>query len=68
MKTIAIDTTTKNIKKKTSECFRRNTYGKNIRKKSTLKGFGGNTYSKNSKYKKKFFFVFPIYKRARYKT
>ena len=37
-------------------------------KRNTLQGFRGNTYSKNSKYKKKFFFVFPIYKRARHKT
>ena len=36
--------------------------------KNTLQGFGGNTYSKNSKYKKFFFFVFPIYKMAKYKN
>ena len=38
-----------------------------ISEKNTLQGFGGNTYSKNSKYKKEVFFVFPIYKRVRYK-
>ena len=36
--------------------------------KNTLQGSGGNTYSKNSKYKEKIFFVFSIYKRARYKN
>ena len=35
-------------------------------KKNTLQGFGGNTYSKNIKYN--FFFVLPLYKRARYKN
>ena len=40
-----------------------------ISEKNNLQGFGENTYSKNRKYKKKmFFFVFPIYKSARYKT
>ena len=34
--------------------------------KNTLQDFGGNTYSKNSKYN--FFFVFPIYKKAKYKN
>ena len=38
------------------------------KKKNTLQGFGGDTYSKNSKYKILFFFVFPIYKRAKYKN
>ena len=28
---------------------------------------GGNNYSKNSKYKVEFFFVFPLYKGAKYK-
>ena len=37
--------------------------------KNTLQDFGGNTYSKNSKYKFFYcFFVFPIYKRAKYKN
>ena len=39
-------------------------------KKNTLQDFKENTYSQNSKYKKflsSFFFVFLIYKRARYK-
>ena len=37
--------------------------------KNTLQGFGENTYSKNSKYKKNiFFFVFPMYKRAKHKN
>ena len=34
--------------------------------KFVIQDFGENTYSKNSKYN--FFFVFPIYKRARYKN
>ena len=40
---------------------------KNI-KKNTFQSFGGDTYSKNSKYKIFIFFVFPIYKRAKYKN
>ena len=37
--------------------------------KNTLQGFEGDTYSKNSKYKEKnIFFVFPTYKRAKYKN
>ena len=39
-----------------------------ISEKNNLQGFGGNSYSKNSKYKKEFFFIFPIYKRDRYKN
>ena len=50
-----IDKTIKNIKKKTLQGSRGNTYSKNIKKKKNLQGFGENTYSKNSKYKKKFF-------------
>ena len=37
-----------------------------ISEKNTLEGFRGNTYSKNIRYK--FFFVFPIYKRSKYKN
>ena len=37
-------------------------------KKKTLQGFGGNTYRRNSKYKKYFFFVFPMFKKTRYKN
>ena len=62
MKTIVIDKTIKNIKKKKLQGFRRNTYIKNI-KKNTLQGFGENAYSKNSKHKFfLFFLVFPTYK------
>ena len=38
-------------------------------KKYTLQDFRGNIYSKNIKYKNSiFFFVFPIYKRGKYKN
>ena len=60
-----IDKTIKNIKKILQD-FKKNTYSKNIRKKNTSQGFGGDIYSKNSSLKK-IFFVFPIYKRAKYK-
>ena len=62
-----IDKTIKNIKKNTLILWREYLQQK-YQKKNTLQGFGGNTYSKNSKYKKEFFFVFPMYKRARYKN
>ena len=63
-----IDKTIKNIKKYFNTLEKILTA--KISEKNTLQGFGGNTYSKNSKYKEKNFvcvFVFPIYKRAKYK-
>ena len=61
-----IDATIKNIKKYFMAL--EGILTAKISEKNTLQGFRGNTYSKNSKHKKKIFFVFPIYKRARYKT
>ena len=65
-----IDKTIKNIKKYFTR-FQRGYLQKKYqkKKKKTLQGFEGDTYSKNSSIKKfYFFFVFPIYKRARYKN
>ena len=62
-----IDKTIKNIKKYFTRLWREYLQQK-YQNKNTLQGFGENTYSKNSKYMKKNFFVFPIYKRARYKN
>ena len=62
-----IDKIIKNTKKILYKVLERILTAK-ILEKNTLEGFAGNTYRKNSKYKEKFFFVFPIYKRARYKT
>ena len=62
-----IDKTIKNLKKYFIRFSRE--YLQQKYQKNTLKGFGGNTYNKNSKIQKKnFLFVFPIYKRVKYKN
>ena len=62
-----IDKIIKNTKKILYKVLERILTAKILEKKNTLQGFGENTYSNNSKYKKIFFFVFPIYKRGKYK-
>ena len=59
MKSIMIDKTIKNIKKKYFKTLKKYLQQKYQKKKKTLRGFGGDTYSKNSSIKNVYFFCIP---------